>query len=83
MDDYRQKVVFKPAPEPAAATQPNVQVNPFDPNQFSATQPTIQMQPVDITVPATLPNDANTTSEVPIILPEVNSKLPEPNVSGK
>ena len=41
------------------------------------------MQPVEITVPATLPNDANKTSEVPIILPEVNSKVPEPNASGK
>lgn len=81
MDDYRQKVVFKPAPEPAAATQPNVQVNPFNPDQSSVTQPTIQMQPVDITVPATLPNDTNTTSEVPVILPEVNSKVPEPNAS--
>lgn len=83
MDDYRQKVVFKPAPEPAAAAQPNVQINPFDPNQSSAAQPKIQMQPVDITVPATLPNDANKTSKVPIILPEVNSKVPEPNASGK
>ena len=38
-----------------------------------------------ITVPAevTLPNDDNTTSEVPTILPEVNSKVPEPNASGK
>ncbi|MDT8300375.1 MAG: hypothetical protein RQ760_02755 [Sedimentisphaerales bacterium] len=83
MEDYRQKVVFKPAPEPAAATQPNVQINPFNPNPSTATQPTIQMQPVDITVPATLPDDANKTSEVPIILPEVNSKVPEPNASGK
>jgi len=85
MDDYRQKVVFKSAPEPAAATGPQVQINPFNLNQSSATQPTIQMQPVDITVPAevTLPNDDNTTSEVPTILPEVNSKIPEPNASGK
>ncbi len=83
MDDYRQKVVFKPAPEPA--TGPQVQINPFNLNQSSATQPTIQMQPVDITVPAevTLPNDDNTTSEVPTILPEVNSKVPEPNASGE
>jgi hypothetical protein len=83
MDDYRQKVVFKPAPEPAAATQPTIQMNPFDTNQSSATQSTIQMQPVEITVPATLPNDANKTSQVPIILPEVNSKVPEPNASGE
>jgi hypothetical protein len=85
MDDYRQKVVFKPAPEPAAAIGPQVQVNPFNLNQSSATQPTIQMKPVNITVPAevTLPNDDNTTSEVPTILPEVNSKVPEPNASGK
>jgi hypothetical protein len=85
MDDYRQKVVFKPAPEPAVATQPKVQISPVDTNQSSATQPTIQLQPVDITVPAeaTLPNDANTTSQVPTILPEVNSKVPEPNASGE
>ena len=83
MNDYREKVVFKPAPEPAATTGPQVQINPFNPNQSSATQPTIQMQPVEITVPATLPNDANKTSEAPIILPEVNSKVPEPNASGK
>lgn len=87
MDDYRQKVVFKPAPAPvpvqvpAAAAQPTIQLNPVDTNQSSATQPTIQLQPLDITVPAevTLPNDANKTSQVPIILPEVNSKVPEPN----
>ncbi|MBC8469433.1 MAG: hypothetical protein H8D56_08165 [Planctomycetes bacterium] len=85
MDDYRQKVVFKPAPEPAAAAQPKVQINPFNTNQSSATLPTIQLQPVDITVPAevTLPNDANKTSQVPVILPEVNSKVPEPNASGE
>jgi hypothetical protein len=85
MDDYRQKVVFKPAPEPAAATQPTIQFNPVDTNQSSATQPTIQLNPVDITVPAeiTLPNDSNKTSQVPTILPEVNSKVPEPNATGK
>ncbi len=81
MDDYRQKAVFKPAPEPAAAAQPTIQINPFDTNQSS----TIQLQPVEITVPAevTLPNDANKTSQVPVILPEVNSKVSEPNASGE
>ncbi|MBW7989536.1 MAG: hypothetical protein FVQ84_05905 [Planctomycetes bacterium] len=85
MDDYRQKVVFKPAPEPAAATQPTIQLNPVDTNQSSATQPTIQLNPVDITVPAgvTLPIDGNNTSQVPTILQEVNSKVPEPNASGE
>jgi hypothetical protein len=85
MEDYRQKVVFKPAPEPATATEPTIQLNPFDTNQFSATQPTIQLQPVDITVPAEVipPNDGNSTSQVPTILPEVNSKVPEPNASDK
>ena len=80
MDDYRQKAVFKPAPEPVAA-QPTIQINPFDTNQSS----TIQLQPVEITVPAevTLPNDANKTSQVPVILPEVNSKVSEPNASGE
>ena len=85
MDDYRQKVVFKPAPEPAAATQPTIQLNPVDTNQSSATQQTIQLNPLDITVPTevTLPNDGNKTSQVPVILPEVNSKVPEPNASGE
>ena len=74
MDDYRQKVVFKPAPAPVPVQLP-----------AAATQPTIQLQPVDITVPAevTPPNDGNTTSQVPTILPEVNSKVPEPNASGE
>ena len=74
MEDYRQKVVFKPAPAPVPVQLP-----------AAATQPTIQLQPVDITVPAevTPPNDGNTTSQVPTILPEVNSKVPEPNASGE
>ena len=78
-------MVFKPAPEPAAATQPTIQINPVDTNQSSATQPIIQLNPVDITVPAevTLPHDGNNTSQVPTILPEVNSKVPEPNASGE
>jgi hypothetical protein len=66
MDDYRQKVVFKPAPAPAPVQVPG-----------AATQPTIQLQPVPAEIK--LPVDGNKTSQVPTILPEVNSKVPEPN----
>lgn len=78
MDDYRQKVVFKPAPASAAASQPSIQVNP-DTNMLNASQPAIQLKPVDITIPA----DANQKSQDSVIVPEVNPKVPEPNVSGK
>lgn len=71
MADYRQKVVFKPAPTPAPAA--------------ATSQPTIQMQPVEVNLPAetTLSVDVNQESQATEIFPDVNSKVPEPNVSGK
>ncbi len=71
MDDYRQKVVFKPAP--AAATQPTIQLSPVDTNQSSATQPTVLLEPLEITVPAE------------VTVPDDNDKpnVPEPNASGE
>jgi tetratricopeptide (TPR) repeat protein len=69
MADYRQKVVFKPTPAPAAA----------------ASQPTVQLKPVEVNLPAetTLSVDVNQESQALEIIPEVNSKVSEPNVSGK
>lgn len=78
MADYRQKVVYKPAPAPAAASQPSIQINP-DTNMLTASQPTIQLKPVDVTIPP----DANQKSQESVIVPEVNPKVPEPNVSGE
>ncbi len=71
MADYRQKVVFKPAPAPAPAA--------------AASQPTIQLKPVEVNLPAetTLSIDVNQESQALEIIPEVNSKVSEPNVSGK
>jgi tetratricopeptide (TPR) repeat protein len=85
MTDYRQKVVFKPAPAPAASSQPTIEINPLDTNLSTASQPTIQLRPVEVNLPAetTLPVDVNQESQAPEIVPEVNSKVPEPNVSGK
>ncbi len=80
MADYRQKVVFKPAPTPIldAASQPTIQMEPVDFNLPPASQPTIQMKPV-----TTVPVSPNQESQAPEIFPDVNSKVPEPNVSGK
>jgi len=68
MADYKQKVIFKPAPTPPVATKP-----------------TIQIKPVDTNLPAEviLPIDANQASQTSKVLPDVNSKVPEPNVSVK
>jgi len=73
MDDYRQKVVFKLAPAPVAATQPTIQLNPVDTNQSPATQPTVLLEPLEIKVPAE------------VTVPDDNDKpnVPEPNASGE
>ena len=68
MNDYRQKVVFKPAPVPPAALQPTIQLNPVDSNS-----------PVSTTIPINF----DQLSQTPVVLPDVNSKVPEPNDSGK
>ena len=80
MADYEQKVVFKPAPAPAAAaSQPTIQMGPIDFNLPPESESTIQLQPVVTTVPV----NPNQESQAPEIVPDVNSKVPEPNVSGK
>jgi tetratricopeptide (TPR) repeat protein len=68
MSDYTQKVTFKPAPVPAAASQPTIQLNPVDVNS-----------PLNTTLPISI----DQFSQAPVILPDVNSKVPEPNVSGQ
>jgi tetratricopeptide (TPR) repeat protein len=71
MADYRQRVVFKPAPKPAP--------------EAAASLPTSQLQPFEANLPAetTLPIDVNLDSQALEIIPDVNTKVPEPNVSGK
>ncbi len=97
MADYKQKVIFKPAPTPPVATKPTIQIKPVDANLPSAssilpgqttgaaTEPTIQIKPVDTNLPAEviLPIDVNQASQTSNVLPDVNSKVPEPNVSVK
>lgn len=97
MADYKQKVIFKPAPAPPVATKPKIQIRPVDanlpstssllPNQTieAATKPKIQIKPVDTNLPAeaNLPVDVNQSSQTPKVLPEVNFKVPDPNVSVK
>lgn len=68
MDDYRKKVVFKPAPVPAAASQPTIQMTPVDANSLTNTA---------------IPININQQPLAPVVSPEVNSKVPEPNDSGK
>lgn len=97
MADYKQKVIFKPAPAPLVATKPKIQIRPVDPNlPFTssflpnqtigvATKPKFQIKPVDTNLPAeaNLPVDVNQLPQTPKVLPEVNFKVPEPNVSVK
>jgi len=68
MADYKQKVIFKPAPTPPVATKPTIQIKPVDTNL-----------PTEVI----LPIDANQASQTSNVLPDVNSKVPEPNVSVK
>jgi tetratricopeptide (TPR) repeat protein len=79
MADYKQKVIFKPAPAPTAASLLQSQT------MGAATEPTMQIKPVDTNLPAEviLPIDVNQASRTPKVLPEINNKVPEPNVSVK
>jgi len=79
MADYQQKVIFKPAPTPPAASLLQSQTTGV------ATEPTIQIKPVDTNLPVEviLPIDVNQASQTSNVLPDVNSKVPEPNVSVK
>ena len=117
MADYKQKVIFKPAPAPPVATKPKIQIRPVDANLPStspllpsqtieaATKPKIQIKPVDpvrdqnessvidpkgkvsngvdtnLPAEANLPVDVNQSSQTPKVLPKVNFKVPDPNVS--
>jgi len=79
MADYKQKVIFKPAPAPTAASLLQSQT------MGASTEPTIQIKPVDTNLPAEviLPIDVNQASQTSNVLPDVNTKVPEPNVSVK
>ena len=87
MADYKQKVIFKPAPTPPATSllQSEMDFSELIQAEGLATKPTIQIKPVDTNLPAetNLPIDVNQASQMPIILPEVNLKVPDPNVSIK
>ncbi|HUU18380.1 MAG TPA: hypothetical protein VMW72_14615 [Sedimentisphaerales bacterium] len=93
MADYKQKVIFKPAPAPAAASKPTIQP-PFlsstedkgavDANLPSDSSPLGDELLQSITTgEANLPVDVNQSSQTPKVLPEINTKVPEPNVSVK
>ncbi len=101
MADYKQKVIFKPAPAPTAASKPTIQP-PFlsstedkgavDANLPSASSPLGDELLQSITtgeanLPAAThrgePIDVNQASRTPKVLPEINTKVPEPNVSVK
>jgi len=83
MADYKQKVIFKPAPAPTAASPPPATSG--GQTTGASTEPTIQIKPVDTNLPAEviLPIDVNQASQTSNVLPDVNSKVPEPNVSVK
>jgi tetratricopeptide (TPR) repeat protein len=87
MADYKQKVIFKPAPIPPAVSllQSEIDFGEFSQYAGAATRPTIQIKPVDTNLPAeaNLPIDVNQVSRTPKVLSEVNSKVPDPNVSIK
>jgi tetratricopeptide (TPR) repeat protein len=83
MADYKQKVIFKTAPIlPAASLPPATSGGQ---TTGAATEPTIQIKPVDTNLPAEviLPIDVNQASQTSNVLPDVNSKVPEPNASVK
>jgi len=68
MADYKQKVIFKPAPPPPIITKPTIQIKPVDTN---------------LPIEANLPIEIKQASQTPNALPEVNSELPDVNVSVK
>lgn len=84
MPDYEQKVIFKPAPAPAAASKPTIPTRPTDANLPFASSPLVDDLLPSITAEeANLPLDVNQSSKTPKVLPEINTKVPEPNVSVK
>ncbi len=84
MADYKQKVIFKPAPAPTAASKPTIQIKPVDANLPSASSPLGgELLQSIMEGEANLPIDVNQSSRTPKVLPEINTKVPEPNVSVK
>ncbi len=84
MADYKQKVIFKPAPAPTAASKPTIQIKPVDANLPSASSPLGgELLKSIMEGEADLPVDVNQSSRTPKVLPEINTKVPEPNVSVK
>jgi tetratricopeptide (TPR) repeat protein len=98
MADYKQKVIFKPAPAlpDTSLLQSETDFSELIRAEGLATKPTIQIKPVDTNLPlasslppatsgdktvgeANLPIDVNQASQTPIVLPEVNLKVPDPN----
>jgi len=79
MADYKQKVIFKLAPAPPADSLLQSKT------AGAAAKPTIQIKPIDTNLPveANLPVDVNQSSRTPKVLPEINTKATEPNVSVK
>jgi len=63
MADYRQKLVFKPAPTPLVVTQPTIQLNPVDANLPAAIRPTIQLKPVDTNLPVEINSKVSEPNE--------------------
>ena len=79
MADYKQKVILKLAPiAPADSLLQGKTAG-------TAAKPTIQIKPIDTNLPveANLPVDVNQSSRMPKVLPEINTKAPEPNVPVK
>ena len=84
MADYKQKVIFKPAPAPVAASKPTIPIKPVDVNLPSASTPLGGKLLQSITTgEANLPVDVNQSSRTPEVPPEINTEVPEPNVSVK
>jgi hypothetical protein len=86
MDDYRQKIVFKPAPPAAAsatqtstATQPRIQITPADPNMVPANLP-IQISAAPNNVTDAGPSATNLPNIYGPPAPGNLPKAPEPNV---
>jgi len=89
MDDYKEKVIFKPAPAPPVASPlgGETDLSGLIQTAGAATKPPIQLQPVDTNLPSasSLPGGELLQTEAAgeANLPEINPKVPEPNVSVK
>jgi tetratricopeptide (TPR) repeat protein len=89
MDDYKQKIVFKPAPPTApsnaqskttpVATQPKIQITPADPNMVPANLP-IQITAAPNNISDAGPSAPNLAPTHGPPAPDNLPKTPEPNV---